>query len=341
MYILGDEVAQFEVESEQLTGLPHGVACGSGTDALQLALRALGIGPGDLVATVSHTAVATVAAIELCGATPALVDIDIASMTMSSESLAALLESMPGRVKAVVPVHLYGHPSDMTAIGRLAELHGLSVVEDCAQAHGASHAGGLVGSGSDAAAYSFYPTKNLGAIGDGGLAAFRDPAVAERARLLRQYGWRDRYISEIVGFNSRLDPLQAAVLRAKLPHLDQENDRRREIAARYTAALPTSLRLPTAAPGTRHVFHQYVARTPRRDEFRRHLDLHKVPTSVLYPQAVHQQPAYAGRLPIGPDGLSSTEVTVREIVCLPIHPQLDDAALEQVIGAALVWTPSS
>jgi dTDP-4-amino-4,6-dideoxygalactose transaminase len=229
----------------------------------------------------------------------------------------------------------------MTAIGRLADARGVSVVDDCAQAHGASHDGRLVGSGSHAAAYSFYPTKNLGAMGDGGLAAFRDPAVAERARLLRQYGWRDRYISEIVGFNTRLDPLQAAILRTKLPLLDDENDRRREIAARYTQALPTSLRLPAAAARNRHVFHQYVVRTPKRDEFRRHLELHKVPTAVLYPQAVHQQPAYAGRLQTAPGGLSNTEATVREILCLPIHPQMDDAAVEQVISAALDWTPSA
>jgi dTDP-4-amino-4,6-dideoxygalactose transaminase len=336
-YVLGDEVELFENASTSFTGVNHAVACGSGTDALVLALRALGIRPGDMVATVSQTAVATVAAIEMCGAIPALVDIQDESMTMCPDSLQALLREHGERIRAIVPVHLYGHPADLAAISGLAATHGASLLEDCAQAHGARRDGRLVGSWGEAAAYSFYPTKNLGALGDGGMLATGNAGVADRARQLRQYGWRERYISEIPGLNSRLDPIQAAVLGAKLPHLASENARRRGIAALYTEAIDGIVRCPSVAPGAEHVFHQYVVRTAHRTELRDRLAGHGVPVAVLYPAAVHQQPAYTGRVPVAPGGLPVTERVVSELLCLPVHPQMDDEAVGVVIDLIRAW----
>ena len=248
-YILGDEVAAFESEFAAYLGLDHAVGVASGTDAVMLALRACGVGPGDEVITVSHTAVATVAAIELCGATPRLVDIDAATFTMAPAAFAAALTP---RTKAMIVVHLYGNPADMDAIIPIARAHGLAVIEDCAQAHGARYRGRLVGALGDVAAFSFYPTKNLAALGDGGAVATNRPEIADRLRQLRQYGWRERYISEIPGTNSRLDELQAAVLRVRLRRLDEENDARRRLAAAYTQALAG---LPVTTPYALSLIH--------------------------------------------------------------------------------------
>lgn len=235
-FILGREVASFEQEFALYLDARFAVGVASGTDALHLALRACGIGPGDVVLTVSHTAVATVAAIELAGAVPLLVDIDPLTFNIDAERVEDTLKSIDrgdgpsprGRVRAIIPVHLYGQPADMAAIIRVAARYGLKVIEDCAQAHGASIDGRKVGSWGNAAAFSFYPTKNLGALGDGGAIVTNDSEIADRVRLLREYGWRDRYVSSEVGMNSRLDEIQAAVLRVKLLNLDQENDRRRD-----------------------------------------------------------------------------------------------------------------
>ena len=229
-YILGEEVVAFEREFADYVGASHAVGVASGTDALELALRACGVGAGDLVFTVAHTAVATVAAIELTGATPLLVDICPHSYTMDADCFqAALRDPPPGRPRAVVPVHLYGHPADMPSICRIAMEYGLYVVEDCAQAHGAVIDGRTVGAWGHMAAFSFYPTKNLGALGDGGAVVSGDAGMAEKVRALRQYGWRKRYVSAAPGGNSRLDPLQAAILRAKLPHLHSENGDRKSV----------------------------------------------------------------------------------------------------------------
>jgi dTDP-4-amino-4,6-dideoxygalactose transaminase len=236
-YVLGAEVEGFEREFAAWAQSDHCVSCANGTDALVLALRAAGIGPGDLVATVSHTAVATVAAIELVGARVELLDVDPRRYTLSPASLKALLARVAGRLKAVVVVHLYGQMADMPAIEALCQQHDLLLVEDCAQAQGAKLNGRLAGTWGQAATFSFYPTKNLGALGDGGAVTFKNADHAMKARGLRQYGWKERYISEFAGFNSRLDEIQAAVLRVKLPRLNTDNARRRAIAKRYDEQL--------------------------------------------------------------------------------------------------------
>lgn len=326
-YILGREVEAFEAEFAAWQGAAHCVGVGNGTDALVLALRALGVRPGDEVVTVSHTAVATVAAVEFAGAVPVLVDIDPGTFTMSP---AALRAAITPRTRAVVPVHLYGHPADMPAILAVAREHGLMVLEDCAQAHGALLDGKRVGAFGHAASFSFYPTKNLGALGDGGAVTTDDPDLAGRMRLLRQYGWKDR-ISEIPGWNTRLDELQAAVLRAKLPFLDRDNARRRDIAARYNVGLTgLGLGLPAARPAAEHVHHLYVLRAAQRDRLLAGLRERGVGAAVHYPQAVHQQPAYKRLKAVLPE----TERAVAEILSLPMFPELTDVEVETVIRAA-------
>jgi dTDP-4-amino-4,6-dideoxygalactose transaminase len=333
-YILGQEVAAFEREFAAYVGRRHGIGVASGTDALVLALRALEVGPEDYVVTVPHTAVATVAAIELAGARPLLVDIDPRTATLDPAELARVLAAPPGRIAAIIPVHLYGLPADLDAILPLAQRHGAVVIEDCAQSHGAWLGGRRAGSIGELAAFSFYPTKNLGALGDGGMVVTEDDALAERLRALREYGWRERYVSAIAGMNSRLDELQAAILRVKLGALDADNARREAIAFAYDrglAGLP--LDLPARRPGSSHVFHQYVVRTPRRDALREALKARGIGTNIHYPVPVHLQPAYHGRLAIGPSGLDESERAAHEVLSLPIFPQLGDAEVAQVIAA--------
>jgi dTDP-4-amino-4,6-dideoxygalactose transaminase len=336
-YILGAEVAAFEHEFAAWIGVDNAVGVANGTDALVLALRACGIGAGDTVATVSHTAVATVAAIELVGARPLLLDIDAKTCTMDPAEFEAVLAKPPegaGPVRAVIPVHLYGHPADLTAIARLAQDHGAILIEDCAQAHGATWEGRRVGGFGDAACFSFYPTKNLGALGDGGLVATGRPELAERLRMLREYGWRARYVSEIAGVNSRLDELQAAILRVKLARLDEDNARRQTIAATYDRGLAgTALVLPARANRSGHVFHQYVVRAADRDGLRERLKKAGIGTNIHYPVPVHLQPAYAGRVAHGPAGLRETERAAEDVLSLPMYPQLTDAEVEEVVAA--------
>jgi dTDP-4-amino-4,6-dideoxygalactose transaminase len=337
-YILGPEVASFEQEFAAYLGCHHVLGVASGTDAIELALRTLGIGAGDSVLTVSHTAVATVAAIELAGAAPVLVDIEDAGMTMSPDSLEATVLALQSqhRFRAVMPVHLYGRPADMTAILDIAGRYGLKVIEDAAQAHGAELAGRRAGTLSDIAAFSFYPTKNLGALGDGGALSTNDASLAERARALREYGWRSRYVSDEPGINSRLDELQAAILRVKLRYLDEENLRRRRIAATYDERLTkASYRLPASGPDMSHVYHQYVIRAPDRNALRARLAERGVNTLIHYPLAVHQQPAYAGRLAMAPGGLPVTEAACREVLSIPVQPELTDEEVNAVCDALL------
>jgi dTDP-4-amino-4,6-dideoxygalactose transaminase len=285
------------------------------------------VGPGDTVATVSHTAVATVAAIELAGALPLPVDIDPVTFTMDCNLLEDALRS--GRVRAIVPVHLYGHPANLPAIVELANRNGAVVIEDCAQSHGASIRKRRTGTFGQTAAFSFYPTKNLGALGDGGAIATNDGGIAERARLLREYGWKQRYVSQIRGTNSRLDELQAAILRVKLRHLDAENARRREIAEAYSAGLRDSgLRLPKCAENVTHAWHQYVIRSKDRDALRARLTEGGVGTLVHYPVPVHVQPAYQ-RLEHA--ALGETESAAGEVLSLPMYPELSDADVTRVI----------
>lgn len=326
-YILGENVTAFEREFSDYTGIKHAVSVGSGTEALHVALRACGVGPGDEVVTVSHTAVATVAAIELAGARPVLVDIESRYFGLDPGQLQSALS---GRTKAIIPVHLYGHPADMEPIWRVARNRGIRVIEDCAQAHGARYAEHHVGARSDMAAFSFYPTKNLGALGDGGLVATNDPDLAERARLLREYGWQERYVSSVAGWNSRLDEIQAAVLRVKLRHLDEDNAARARLAGVYQTLLSTSaVSLPSERAGSRHVYHLFVVRARDRDGLQTHLASQGIRALVHYPVPVHLQPAYRERLN-GAATLHETEVAAREVLSLPLYPELAEASVRRV-----------
>lgn len=323
-YILGHEVEAFESEFAAFLGVDHVVGVASGTDALLLALRALGVGPGDEVITVSHTAVATVAAIEHSGATPRFAEIDPSTYLLDPGALSAVITS---RTRAVVPVHLYGRAVDMDKLLPIAREHGLVVVEDCAQAHGARYQGRMVGTFGDAAAFSFYPTKNLGALGDGGAVATDRSDVAERVRLLRQYGWRERYVSDIAGYNSRLDELQAAVLRVRLRHLAAENDARRRLAAVYDAMLADlPLRVPVTGDAVEHVYHLYVISHERRDSLAAYLQSQGVATAIHYPVPVHLQAAYM-RLGYGRGSLPHSESAAQTVLSLPMYPDMPaDAA---------------
>jgi dTDP-4-amino-4,6-dideoxygalactose transaminase len=330
-YVLGPEVEAFEKEFARFIGGDYAIAVGNGTDALVLAIQACGIGAGDVVFTVSHTAVATVAAIEIAGATPLLVDIEADTYTMSARSLENAIGALQnGRPRAVIPVHLYGHPADLTAISAVARKHNLVMIEDCAQSHGATLDGRRTGSWGTASTFSFYPTKNLGAIGDGGMIVTSNSEVAERARLLRQYGWKERYLSEIAGTNSRLDELQAAILRVKLRHLAADNQRRRAIAERYSASLgDTAIRLPRERSGASHVYHQFVVRHHDRDALREHLAADGIGTLIHYALPVHLQPAYRDRL-TGGKSLPETERAAGEILSLPMFPQLTNEQVDAV-----------
>jgi dTDP-4-amino-4,6-dideoxygalactose transaminase len=326
-YILGPEVAGFERAFADYLGVAYAVGVSSGTSALQLALMALGIGPDSEVITVSHTAVATVAAVAHTGAAPVLVDNDPTRYTMDPARLASALSA---KTRAIVPVHLYGCPAEMAPILSIARQHGLRVIEDCAQAHGARYCGQRVGTLGDLGIFSFYPTKNLGAMGDGGAIVTNDAGLAERVRELREYGWRQRYVSEVNGLNARLDELQAAILSVKLPHLDRWNIRRRDLARRYQMILQnTSLQLPAEPPDSEAVFHQYVVRTPHRDSLRAHLAHAGIASGVLYPVPVHLQPAFL-HLRRGAEGLANAELIAAQNLALPSFPELRDEAVERI-----------
>jgi dTDP-4-amino-4,6-dideoxygalactose transaminase len=336
-YILGQEVRSFEAEFAAWLGSAKAVGCGNGTDALALALRGLGVGPGMSVVTVSHTAVATVAAIEMVGATPLLIDIEPDCYTMEPSELAAVIDHPPPGVppiRAVIPVHLYGQPVALEQIVATCGARGIPVIEDCAQAHGATIGGRKVGTFTEVATFSFYPTKNLGALGDGGMVAARDAGLGEDIAALRQYGWRTHYISDTVGVNSRLDELQAAILRVKLRHLDAQNARRQAIAAAYDAALHgTAIAPPVRRDGVGHVFHLYVLRVPDRAALQARLRAAGVGTGIHYPSPVHLQPAYHGRVPLGPSGCRATEIAAEQVLSLPMYPELTDGQIEQVCEA--------
>jgi dTDP-4-amino-4,6-dideoxygalactose transaminase len=337
-YILGDEVAAFEREFAEYIGVSHGIGVASGTDAIELALRACGIGPGDLVFTVSHTAVATVAAIELAGATPVLVDVDPQSYTMDVAALQAALDvARDGTPKAILPVHIYGNPADLNAIVRIARKNAMMLVEDCAQSHGATLDGKPCGTWGDIAAFSFYPTKNLGAFGDGGMIVTNNDALASKVRLLQQYGWRQRYVSEIAGLNSRLDEIQAAILRIKLRSLEADNKRRQEVAQMYNAAFADSgLCLPEVRGGVSHVYHQYVVQSSVRDAMQESLKSKGVGTLVHYPVPVHLQAAYAGRISCSPD-MTNTEALAGRILSLPMYPELTNEQVRVVTKTVLAF----
>lgn len=336
-YILGREGEAFEQEFAAWLGTTRAVGCANGTDALALILRGLGIGEGMTVATVSHTAVATVAAIEMAGAIPLLLDIDPDTYTMDPDELTAVLEDPPPGlppVRATIAVHLYGQACDLDPMLEACAANGVSLIEDCAQCHGATLHGRKLGTFGAAAAFSLYPTKNLGALGDGGVLATDDFELADRIAAIRQYGWKERYISSLVGLNSRLDEVQAAILRVKLTALDAGNARRRDIAAAYDAALAGGpLSPPERRTDAEHVFHQYVLRSPHRTDLMARLKGMGIGTGIHYPMPVHLQAAYRGRVPLGPAGCAETARAAEEVFSLPMYPELSDGQVEQVCAA--------
>ena len=316
--ILGPELAAFESEFAAYCGAAHAVGVGNGLDALTLALRAAGVGVGDEVIAPSHTFVATWLAIAATGARPVPVEPDPATCTLTAEAVAA---AVTPRTAAVIPVSLYGHPVDMDPLLAVCKRHGLFVLEDAAQSHGAAYEGRRTGSLAHATAFSFYPTKNLGALGDAGAVTTSDAGLAERLRKLRNYGSIRKYEHEHAGVNSRLDELQAAFLRAKLPRLDAANDRRRAHAAAYAQTLggAAGLTLPVEASWARHVYHLYVVRSPERDALQARLEAAGVQTLIHYPTPCHLQPAFAdlgfrsGQFPLA-------ERLAREVLSLPMWP---------------------
>jgi dTDP-4-amino-4,6-dideoxygalactose transaminase len=328
-FILGDRGAAFETAFAAYCGVAEAVGVSSGTAALRLALSACGIGPADEVLTVANTSVPTAAAICATGARPVFVDVDPRTATMDP----AALPARPTRAtRAIVPVHLYGQCADMAPIVAFARRHGLRVVEDCAQAHGARYQGRMAGTMGDAAAFSFYPTKNLGALGDAGMVVSNDVAVTERVRALRAYGTTSHKGGVVRGGNERLDELQAAILLVKLRYLNDWNERRRALAAIYNKGLAdAAVTRPHEALERHHVYHLYVVRVRERERFRARLLARGVETLVHYPVPLHRHDAYAAFAPAA--ALPATDALAAEIVSLPLYAELRDAEAEQVIDA--------
>jgi len=327
-YIMAEESTAFEREFADYVGVEYAVGTGSGTEALHLALIACGVGIGDEVITVSHTAVATVAAIKMSGAVPVLVDIDIDSYTIDPGHVE---KAITDHTKAIVPVHLYGHPADLKRIMECAKLYNLLVVEDSAQSHGALYHGEKVGSWGDAGAFSFYPTKNLGALGDGGAVTTNSLEIYERLLALRQYGWDQKRVSRMSGYNSRLDEVQAAILRVKLRVLDENNRKRIHIARLYDRLLDLSdVVVPLNMPQVTHVYHQYVIRCASksmRENLLEFMRKRQIQSAIHYPVPVHLQPAYVNR-PGTPSSLPVTERASETILSLPMFPELTDGEIE-------------
>jgi dTDP-4-amino-4,6-dideoxygalactose transaminase len=330
-FVLGPEVAQFEREFASFAGSPEAVGVNTGTSALHLALLALGIGPGDEVITTPFTFVATVAAIGYSGARPVFVDIDPVSYTIDPSLIEAAITP---RTRAIVPVHLYGQPADMGGVLDVARRHGLDVVEDACQAHGAEYLGLRAGSIGDVGCFSFYPGKNLGAYGEGGAVTTRNPELARRVRLLRDWGAEEKYNHVVKGYNYRLEELQAAVLRVKLRHLEAWTESRRALARRYRDLLGEAFATPDEMPYARHVYHVYSVRVTDRQDVRRYLEESGVQTGVHYPVPVHLQPAWSdldyrrGDFPV-------SEHAADEVLSLPLYPELADSAVTEVADRLL------
>ncbi len=324
-YILGPEVEAFEQAFAEYHGLPYAVGVANGTDAIELALRACGIGAGDEVITLSHTAFATVNAVERAGATPVMVDIDPVTYTISP---AAVEAAITPRTKAIVPVHIYGQPADLDALQVLCERHHLLLIEDCAQAHGARYRGRLVGTFGAVASFSFYPTKNLGAFGDGGAVITRDPQIAAKLKSLRNYGQTAKYHHEEWGMNSRLDEMQAAILGVKLVHLDSHNATRQALASVYDRGL-SNVTIPVIGANAQSVYHLYVVRHPQRDALMSALKNKGIGTAIHYPIPNHVQPACA-HLGYSAGSLPATEQAAREILSLPLYIGLSPSEVEEV-----------
>jgi dTDP-4-amino-4,6-dideoxygalactose transaminase len=328
-YVLGEEVAAFEDEFARWTGAPHAVGVASGSDALTLSLRALGVGRGDEV-IVPANALPTAFGVAATGATLRFADVRDADLNLDPGDVAALVGE---RTRAIVAVHLYGHPADVEALSAVVDRERVAIVEDCAQAHGARWNGAPVGAAGDAAAWSFYPTKNLGALGDAGAVTTTSQAVADRVRSLRVYGERRRYESVEVGVNSRLDEVQAALLRTKLPYLDARIAERRRVAAIYDDALAGSAALlPPVRPGADHARHLYPVRVADRDRVLAALRDEGIPAAVHYPVGAHDQPAFAE---LRDRALPVTEELCRTLLSLPMHPHVTDAQARRVADALL------
>ncbi len=324
-FILGEEVENFEKEFAQYLNVKHAISVNSGSDALYLAIKALDIGEGDEVITVSLTFISTVDAIVRNGATPVFVDIEPDTYCID---VTKIEEKITDRTRAIIPVHLYGHPADMDPIMEIARKYDLYVIEDACQAHGAEYRGKKVGGIGHIGCFSFYPAKNLGAYGDGGMVVTGDEVIAEKIRLMRNYGQRKKYHHEFIGLNSRLDEIQAAVLRVKLNKLDDNNSKRHTLAELYNMSLKnTTIITPVEKEYARHVYHLYVIRTQRRDELQRYLLKRGIYTQIHYPIPVHKQSAYKGfdkaELPV-------TELVCNEVLSLPMYPSLKTEELDYI-----------
>ena len=337
-FILGPEVEAFEREIAADLGVKHAVGLNSGTDALVIALRALGIGPGDEVVTTAFTFFATAESISAVGATPVFVDIDPATFNIRPDLIERALTP---RTKAIMPVHLFGHAAEMEPIASLARARGLAVVEDVAQAFGGTYHGRRLGTLGTVSAFSFFPSKNLGCLGDGGLLATDDDKIAEAARMLRAHGSKRKYFNEMVGYNSRLDALQAAFLRAKLPRVADWNEGRRTAASRYRALLEGTggIVLPFERLGTRHVYHQFTIRVTGglRDRLQKWLADQGIGSMIYYPKAVHELPLYAG----SGARFSESEEASREVLSLPIWPLITPEAQERVARQVRIFVEQS
>lgn len=329
MFIQGKEVGELECAIAGYLGVKSALGCASGTDALQIAMMALGIGPGDEVITTPFTFVATAETIAILGARPVYVDIDPRTFNIDPSRIESAITP---RTKAIIPVHLYGQPADMDPLCDLARRHAIPVIEDAAQAMGASYHGRKVCALGTIGCISFFPSKNLGCFGDGGMVVTNDPALAESMRVIASHGSRVRYYHEVLGLNSRLDTLQAAILSAKLPHLEEYNTARRKAAARYNellSGLPVTV--PYVAPGVDHIFHQYTLRVPRRDALSTFFREKGIPHGIYYPVPLHLQKAFA--MSGGKQGdFPATERAAEEVISLPMHTELTDEHLEFITG---------
>jgi dTDP-4-amino-4,6-dideoxygalactose transaminase len=329
-FVLGPEVAAFEQEFAAYCGAAECIALNSGTSALHLALLAADVGPGDEVITVPFTFVASVAAVTYTGARPVLVDIDPRSFTMDPATIEAAITP---RTKAILPVHLYGQSADMAPIMEIAQRHGLVVIEDAAQAHGAKYKGRPVGSIGDIGCFSFYPGKNLGAYGEGGAVTTNNPEYAHTIRMLRDWGQDRKYHHVLRGFNYRMEGFQGAILRVKLRHLDRWTEARREVVRQYDELLSDSgVETPTEMPWGRHVYHVYTLRTDDRDGLQAFLQAEGIQTSIHYPVPAHLQPAYAD-LGYGRGAFPRSERAAEQVLSLPLYPELSSQAVAEVAGA--------
>jgi len=328
-FIMGPNVKAFEQEAAEYLGVKHTIGVNSGTDALVISLRAAGIGPGDEVITTPFTFFATAESISRVGAIPVFVDIDPITFNLDPELIQSAITPRTG---AILPVHFYGHAADMKPILAQAEKYRLKIIEDVAQAFGAEFEGRKLGAIGDAGCFSFFPSKNLGAFGDGGLIATNDDHIAETARLLRAHGSKERYYHEMIGYNSRLDEIQAAVLRIKLPYIDQLNEKRRLVAGRYNNLFNDipGIITPYEAPYAKHVFHQYTVRIlgGKRDKVYEYLAGQDIETRVYYPVPLHKLPVCGGDRPV----LNTVERAVAEVLSLPIWPDMGYDLQEHIVG---------